>query len=58
MTQRPDLASAMYPALSRETKVREAAAAQQRVEQKMRNQQFAADLRELNQRLQQQQKET
>jgi hypothetical protein len=58
MTQRPDLASAMYPALSREAKAREEAAAQQRAEQQRRNQQFAADLRELNQRLQQQQKET
>ena len=58
MTQRPDLASAMFPNLSREAKAREDAVAQQRAEQKMRNRQFAADLRELNQRLQQQQKET
>ena len=48
---RPDLASVMYPALSRETKAREAAAAQWRAEQNRRNQQLAADLRELNARL-------
>jgi hypothetical protein len=47
----------MYPALSRETKAREDAAAQWRAEQKRWNQQLAADLRELNRRLQQQQKE-
>jgi hypothetical protein len=52
MTQRPDLASAMYPALSREAREREAMAVQQRAEQQRRNQQLAADLRELNQRLQ------
>jgi hypothetical protein len=49
---RPDLASAMYPALSRETKAREAAAARWRAEQNRRNQKLAADLRELNARLQ------
>ena len=48
---RPDLASAMYPAPSRETKAGEAAAAQWRAEQNRRNQQLAADLRELNARL-------
>jgi hypothetical protein len=48
---RPDLASAMYPSLSRETKARKTAAAQQRAEQNRRNQQLAADLRELNARL-------
>jgi hypothetical protein len=47
---RPDLASAMYPGLSREAKQREAAAAQWRAEQKRRNQQLAADLREINRR--------
>jgi hypothetical protein len=41
----------MYPSLSRETKSREAAAAQQRAEQKKRSEQFAADLRELGARL-------
>jgi hypothetical protein len=53
-----DLASAMYPSLSREAKAREAMVTQQHAKQRMRNQQLAADLRELNQRLQQQQKET
>jgi hypothetical protein len=48
---RPDLASAMYPSLSRETKARETAAAQWRAEQKRRNEQLAVDLRELNARL-------
>ena len=47
---RPDLASAMFPNLSRETKAREAAAAQWRAEQNRRNQQLAADLREINRR--------
>jgi len=47
---RPDLASAMWPALSRETKAREAAAVQWRAEQKKRNQELAADLRAINQR--------
>jgi hypothetical protein len=51
---RPDLASAMYPSLSRETKARETAAAQWRAEQNRRNQQLAADLRELNARLRKQ----
>jgi hypothetical protein len=55
---RPSLASAMYPSLSREAKASEDAVAQQRAELRMRNQQLAADLRGLNQRLQQQQKET
>jgi hypothetical protein len=41
----------MYPAPSRETKAGEAAAAQWRAEQNRRNQQLAADLRELNARL-------
>jgi hypothetical protein len=41
----------MYPALSREAKAREAADAQQRAEQKQRNQQLAADLKALNARL-------
>ena len=52
MAQRaqPDLASAMYPSLSREAKAREAAAAQWRTEQKTRNQQLAADLRGISQR--------
>jgi hypothetical protein len=40
----------MYPALSRETKAREAAAAQWRAEQKRRNEQLAADLRAISQR--------
>jgi hypothetical protein len=44
----------MYPSLSRETKAREAAAAQQRAEQNRRNQQLAADLRETAKRLEQQ----
>jgi len=48
---RPDLASAMYPSLSRETKARGTAAVQWRAEQNRRNQQLAADLRELNARL-------
>ena len=48
---RPDLASAMFPSLSREAKAREAAAAQWRAEQKRRNEQLAVDLRELNARL-------
>jgi len=47
---RPDLASAMFPSLSREAKAREAAAAQWRAEQKRRNQQLAADLRAISQR--------
>jgi hypothetical protein len=46
----------MFPNLSREAKIRAAMAEQQRAEQKMRNQQLAADLRELNQRLQQKEK--
>jgi hypothetical protein len=48
---RPDLASAMFPNLSRETRAREVAAAQRRAEQKGRNQQLAADLRELNRKI-------
>jgi hypothetical protein len=48
---RPDLASAMYPSLSRETKERETAAAQWRAGQNKRNQQLAADLRAINVRL-------
>ena len=48
---RPDLASAMFPSLSRETKAREAAAAEWRAEQKRRNEQLAADLRAINVRL-------
>jgi hypothetical protein len=48
---RPDLASAMFPSLSRETKAREAAAAEWRAEQDRRNQQLAADLRAINARL-------
>ena len=48
---RPDLASAMYPALSREAKACETAAAQWRAEQNKRNQQPAADLRAINVRL-------
>jgi hypothetical protein len=40
----------MFPNLSRETKAREAAAAQWRAEQNRRNQQLAADLREINRR--------
>jgi hypothetical protein len=48
---RPDLASVMYPSLSRETKAREAAAAEWRAEQQRRNAQLAADLRALNVRL-------
>ena len=53
MAQRaqPDLASAMYPSLSREAKAREAAAAQWRAEQKRRNQQLAADLRAISRRI-------
>jgi len=47
----PDLASAMYPSLSHAAKVDEAAAAQQRAEQKRRNEELAADLRALRQRL-------
>jgi hypothetical protein len=47
---RPDLASAMFPNLSRETKARETAGAQQRAEQKRRNEQLAADLRAISQR--------
>jgi hypothetical protein len=47
---RPDLASAMYPSLSREAKQRESAAAQWRAEQHRRNQQLAADLRAISQR--------
>jgi hypothetical protein len=46
-----DLASAMYPSLSREAREREDAAAQHRVKQKMRNQQLAADLKALNARM-------
>jgi hypothetical protein len=49
---RPDLASAMYPALSREAKEREAIAQRQAAEQNRRKQKLAADLRELNARLQ------
>jgi len=48
---KPDLASAMWPSLSREAKEREAAATQWREEQKRRNQQLASDLREMNRRL-------
>jgi hypothetical protein len=48
---RPDLASAMYPSLSREAKAREAAAAEWRAEQQRRNQQLAADLRAIHQRI-------
>jgi hypothetical protein len=43
----------MYPSLSREAKAREAAAAEWRAEQQRRNQQLAADLRDLNARLKQ-----
>jgi len=48
---RPDLASAMYPGLSREAKAREAAAAEWRAEQQRRNQQLAADLRAMGRRI-------
>jgi hypothetical protein len=41
----------MFPSLSRETKQREAAAAQSRAEQKRRNQQLAADLREVSRKI-------
>jgi hypothetical protein len=41
----------MYPSLSRETKERETAAAQQRAEQNRRNQELAADLRAISQRI-------
>jgi hypothetical protein len=54
---KPDLASAMFPNLSRETKARETAAAQWRAEQKRRNQQLAADLRAINQRMERMRKE-
>jgi len=49
---RPDLASAMWPSLSREAKAQEAAATQWREEQKRRNQELAADLRAINRRMQ------
>jgi len=48
---RPDLASVMWPGLSREARQREAAAAEFRAEQKRRNQELAADLRAMRQRL-------
>jgi hypothetical protein len=44
---RPDLASAMYPSLSKEAKAREAAEAKWEAYQKARNKQIAADLRAL-----------
>jgi hypothetical protein len=48
---RPDLASAMFPSLSRTAKAREAMAMQQRAEQNRRNAQLAADLRELSSKI-------
>jgi hypothetical protein len=46
-----DLASAMYPALSREAKARDAAAAQWRAEQKTRTAKLLEGLRELNRKI-------
>ena len=53
MAQRaqPDLASIMYPSLSREAKAREAVAAQQRAEQKRCKAELLADLKALNRRI-------
>jgi len=47
---RPDLASALYPNLSRAAKEREAQAAQQQADQKRRNEKLAADIRAMRQR--------
>jgi hypothetical protein len=53
---RPDLASVMYPSLSREAKAREAASAQWHAEQKRRNQELAADLRAIARRMDERQR--
>jgi hypothetical protein len=50
---KPDLASAMYPALSRETRQREASEARAREEQKMRNKRMAQSLRAITEQLRQ-----
>jgi hypothetical protein len=57
MTQWPDLASAMFPSLSREARERDAVAAQWGAEQKVRKEKFLADLRELNAKLARQREE-
>jgi hypothetical protein len=46
-----DLASVMYPALSREAKAREAALERQAAENQQRKAMLLADLRELRQRI-------
>jgi hypothetical protein len=51
--QHGDLASVMYPALSRETKAREAALERQAAENQQRKAMPLADLRELRQRIDQ-----
>jgi hypothetical protein len=48
---RPDLASAMYPALSHETKAREAALECHAAENQRRKAELLADLRELNRKI-------
>jgi len=49
--QKPDLASAMWPSLSRESKAQEAATAEWRAEMKRRSQELAADLRAIARRM-------
>jgi hypothetical protein len=51
MNEQRDLASLMYPALTRDAKAREATATQWRAEQKQRSAMLLADLRELRQRI-------
>ena len=49
---RPDLASAMFPNLSREVRAREAALERHAAENQQRKAQLLADLKALNKRLQ------
>lgn len=51
MNNRPDLASAMFPNLSRETKQRESAEQKWEAERQRRKQQLVANLREVNQKI-------
>jgi hypothetical protein len=50
-TAKPDLASAMYPSLSREAKAREAAQAKARAEQRAHSKRMADHLRMLTEQL-------
>jgi hypothetical protein len=55
--QHSDLASAMFPHLSREAKAREVMTAQQRAEQKARNERLVTSLHKLSLELAQMRKE-